>query len=288
MAELTSAWCCQKSVCGGKLSRAIVLDFPLRRCARRSYAVIVAASTECFHDLSLKLAFEKLLDLEYSSVEVALHQDGDQLKPSEVAADLETTIARCQDTLRLDVIAYSVKILAEGETYYNHFAACCKLAKATKVVTITVPSAELGTPFNEEVERLRKLVAIASLEGVRVGMKSEVGRLSENPDTVVVLCDNVPGLGLTLDPSHYICGPHGGRNIDKLMKYVYHVHLRDTSKDQLQVRVGQGEVEYGRLITQLRKINYHRALSVNIVEMPGVDHHAEMRKMRLLLESLLL
>jgi sugar phosphate isomerase/epimerase len=71
------------------------------------------------------------------------------------------------------------------------------------------------------------------------------------------------------------------------MKYVYHVHLRDTSKKQLQVRVGQGEVEYGRLITQLERVKYNRALSVNITEMPEVDHSSELRKLRLLLESLL-
>jgi sugar phosphate isomerase/epimerase len=134
---------------------------------------------------------------------------------------------------------------------------------------------------------LRKLVSIATNEGVRVGIKSQVGRLSQDPDTVVVLCDNVKGLGLTLDPSHYICGPHAGRSIDKLMKYVYHVHLRDTKKDQLQVRIGQGEIEYGRLIQQLQKVSYNRSLSVNITEMPDVDHQVEMRKMRLLLESLL-
>ena len=31
-----------------------------------------------------------------------------------------------------------------------------------------VPASELGTPFNEEIERLRKLVEIASLEGAVV------------------------------------------------------------------------------------------------------------------------
>ncbi len=250
--------------------------------------MIVAASTECFIELSLREALERLLDLEYSSVEIAIHEDAEQLKPSEVTADLERAVARCYDTLRLNVVAYSLQIGAEGQQYYNHFTACCKLAKATKVVTGTIPSAELGTPFNEDVERLRKLVGIASLEGVRVGMKSQVGRLSQDPDTVAVLCDNVKGLGLTLDPSHYICGPHAGRSIDKLMKYVYHVHLRDTRKDQMQVRVGQGEIEYGRLMSQLAKVDYNRSLSVNITEMPGVDHTAELRKMRLLLESLLM
>jgi sugar phosphate isomerase/epimerase len=249
--------------------------------------LLVAASTDCFWELPFRQALAKLVDLEFSNVEIALHEGGNQLTPSQVAGDLEQIIAKCRDTNRLDVVAYSVQIQASGQEYYDQFTACCKLAKATKVVSITVESGELGTPFNEEVERLRRLVAIATMEGTLVSIRSQVGRLSEDPDTVAVLCDNVPGLGLTLDPSHYICGPHAGKSIDKLMKYVYHVTLRDTSKKELQVRVGQGEVEYGKLISQLRRARYNRALSVNIREMSGVDHLGELRKMRLLLESLL-
>ncbi len=249
--------------------------------------MLVAASTECYRQLPLVEAVTKLGDLEFTSVEIAIHEEQGPVRPSQVAVDVEMAAAKCRDTHRLDVVAYSVQITAPGEEYYRQFAAICRLAKATKVVTLTVPSAELGTPFNEEVERLRQLVALAEQEGVRVGILSQVGRLSEDPDTVTVLCDNVKGLGLTLDPSHYVCGPHQGKSIDKLMKYVYHVHLRDSKKDQLQVRVGQGEVEYGKLISQLRQVGYDRALSVHIDEMPDVDHMVELRKMRLLLESLL-
>ena len=54
--------------------------------------------------------------------------------------------------------------------------------------------------------------------------------------------------------------------------------MRDTSRDALQVRVGQGEVEYGRLINQLEKIGYQRGLSVDIRALEDVDHMAEMRK----------
>lgn len=248
--------------------------------------MFVAASTECFRDLSLDRALERIADLEFTNVELAMFEDGDQFRPSEVAADLTKAIEICRNTQRLDIVAFDVRTVP-GPEGYEHFAQVCKLAKAVKVVTITIPSGELGTPFNEEVERLQKLVDIASLEGVRVGMKSQVGRLSEDLDTVTVLCDNVKGLGLTLDPSHYICGPHAGRPIDKIIKYVYHTQLRDTSKKALQVRVGQGEVEYGRLVTQLEKVKYKNALSINITEMPEVDHSGELRKLRLLLESLL-
>ena len=97
----------------------------------------------------------------------------------------------------------------------------------------------------------------------------------------------VTGLGITLDPSHYIYGPHSGVEYEQVMKHVYHVRLRDTTKDQLQVRVGQGEVEYGRLVNQLHKVRYDRALCVDIQPTPDVDQLTEMRKIRLLLESLL-
>jgi hypothetical protein len=66
-----------------------------------------------------------------------------------------------------------------------------------------------------------------------------------------------------------------------------HTHLRDTKKDKLQVRVGQGEVEYGKLITQLGMVGYQRALSVLMHPLEDTDQDGEMRKIRLLLESLL-
>ncbi len=249
--------------------------------------MFVAASSECFPNLSLDAVLQRLVDLEYTAVEIALHEHGGQIKPSDVLAAPDDVAAACRETYRLTISGYSVDIEGEGDSYYDQFAACCRLAKATKVVAMTVPAAELGTPFNAEIERLQRLVAIASREGVLVGIKTETGRITQDPDTAVVLCDNVKGVGITLDPSHYIYGPHAGGNYDQVMKHVINVHLRDTTKDKLQVRVGQGLVEYGRLITQLEKVHYNRALVVNIAEMEGVDQAAEMRKMRLLLESLL-
>ncbi len=249
--------------------------------------MIVAASSECFPELSLDGVLQRFVDLEYSNVEIAIHERGGQIKPSSLLTDLDNVIAACRETYRLTITGYSVDIDAEGETYYDQFAACCRLAKATKVVSLTAPAAEIGTPFNAEIERLQRLVAIASREGVLVSIKTETGKITQDPDTAVVLCDNVKGLGLTLDPSHYVYGPHAGGNYDQVMKYVYNVHLRDTTKDKLQVRIGQGEIEYSRLVTQLEKFKYQRALVVHITAMEGVDHIAELRKMRLLLESMM-
>ena len=72
------------------------------------------------------------------------------------------------------------------------------------------------------------------------------------------------------------------------MKYVHQIYLRDSTKDKLQVRVGQGVIEYGKLVNQMVKVGYHRSLCVLLSPLADSDHMAEMRKMRLLLESLLM
>ncbi len=249
--------------------------------------MFVAASTGCFPDLSLGAALQRLADLEYSNVEIVAHESGGHLKPSEVLADLEQAVRLCRHTHRLSVVAYSLDFDAPEEESYNQFAACCRLAKATKVVALTIRAAELGTPFNAEVERLRRLVSIAAADSVVVGLLTETGRMTQDPNTAVVLCDSVKGLAITLDPSHYIWGPHKAASFEQVMKHTCHVRLRDTTKETFQVRVGQGLVEYGRLVTQLNKFNYDRALCVDMAPLPDVDQNAELRKMRLLLESLL-
>ena len=250
--------------------------------------MFVAASTSCFSHLSFEEAIGKIVDLEFTAIEVDVSEDGDHLKPSQVAQDVAWASDFCQSTHRLNVTSYFVDIRAEGEAYYEQFEAICKLAKNTKVVTLTVPSSPLGTPFNEEVERFKKLVAMADAQGVRVGMLSTTGHVSEDPDTVGVICDHVKGLALSLDPSHYIYQRANPPDIEKLYKYVHHVYLRDTSQEQLQIRVGQGEIDYGKLVNMLSKVNYQRALCIQIQPDNETDHLGEMRKLRLLLESLLM
>lgn len=247
----------------------------------------IAASTGCFPDVAIPEVIEILNDLEFTAAEIVLDDRGQQVRPAQLVDDFEETLRLVRDTHRMDICSYNVKIDAEGETYYERFEKVCDLAKATKVVTLTIPSAEHGTPFNQEVEHLQRLVAIADLRGVRIGIESHIGCLSEDPDTVKNLCDYVPGVGLTLDPSHYLCSTLRNKNHEKLMKYVYHVHLRDSKRDKLQVRVGQGEIDYSKLITQLQNVGYEQALSIDMVPVDGVDMRHELRKLRLLLDSLL-
>ena len=248
--------------------------------------MFVSASTECWPELELLEAIEALSDLEFTAVEIAIHESG-KIKPSELLEDFDRAVQWLRHTHRLEISGYSVELASTGDQHYDDFSKICKLAKTTKVVNITVPSGEHGTPFNEEVERLQKLVDIGETEGVRVCVRSQLGCLSDDPDTLMVFCNNIEGLGITLDPSVYIAGPAKGKDLDNILKFVCNTHLRDSRPDAFQVSVGQGEVDYGKLVTQLQREKYDRALTAHMAPIEGLDHRVELRKLRRLLETLI-
>jgi sugar phosphate isomerase/epimerase len=239
----------------------------------------------------LEDALRIIAELEFNKFEAAIHEQGRQLKPSEVAADVGHAANRLRLGPGLMPAAFSVEIAADTQhEAVRQFRAVCRLARISAVPLLTLRAAEVGTKWDSEVERLRNLVALGEADGLQVTVATLIGTLTETPDAAVELCEQVPGLGLTLDPSHFVAGPHQGKSYDQVYPYVRHVHLRDTGKgpNQFQVRVGQGEIEYGRIISQLARHNYDRVLAVDVREVPDMPYAMapEVRKLKYLLESL--
>lgn len=251
----------------------------------------VSCSTLCFARHSFEDALGAIAELQFSKFEAALHERGPHLRPSEVAADVTAAAARLRFGPGLAPAAFSVEIEADGdEEYQRQFKAVCRLARLTAVPLLTLSSAPADGPLDAEVQRLGRLSTLAGKEGVQLSVATRIGTLTEDPETAATLCRRVPGLGLTLDPSHYIAGPHHAKGYDDVFPFVRHVQLRDTGRgaNQFQVRVGQGEVEYGRIVSQLARCNYDRLLSVDIRDVPDAPFtmRPEVRKLKYLLESL--
>ena len=248
--------------------------------------MFVAASTSCIPDEPLVEIFDRLVDLEYTNTELVIGERG-TISPSQIAERHESIVQLRRSSRRIIPISMFFDVEPEDAEYFEKFTLACRLAKDCKIVVMTVHSAVPGTPFNEEIDRLRELVKIGVYHGVVIGIATEAGRITETPETAVSLCKHVNGLGVTLDPSHYTYNLSKPKDFEAILPYIYHVRLRDTTQKHFQTRIGQGVVEFGRLVVQLNKVEYRRALCVDIAPLPGVDQSAELRKMRLLLESLL-
>jgi len=247
--------------------------------------VFLAVSTHSFGHQPFAETCSQVEDLEYDKIELWLDEEQGPLRPSEIAPAPEKFLATYREVTRLMPVA----LHCQTDPGTTDFEGLCRLGKFFKITQITLPSGVLGTPFNEEIDRLRNRLAIANSGGMRLSLKTENGHLTEDPQTAVELCQAVPGLGITLDVSHYMCGKYAHLSYDSLFPYVYHTHLRDTSANQLQVPIGLGEIDYARIISLLRKMSYMRALSVELLpELMGeMDRALELRKIRMLLETLL-
>jgi sugar phosphate isomerase/epimerase len=253
--------------------------------------VYVACSTLCFSRYSLEDALRLIGELEFNKFEVGIHEQGRQLRPSEVAADVHHAAARLRYGPGLTPVAFSLEVEADSdEDHDRQFRAVCRLARISAVPLVTLKASPTETPLEEETARLTRLVRLADTDGIQVAVATLIGTLTEDPETAATLCQRVKGLALTLDPSHYIAGPHQGKSYDLVYPYVKHVHLRDTGRgpNQFQVRVGQGEIEYGRIIAHLARYQYDRVLTVDVHDIPDAPFpmEPEVRKLKYLLESL--
>ena len=251
----------------------------------------VASSTLCFGRRSLEDTLKVISELQFNKFDVAIHEGGKHLRPSEVAADVAHAAARLRFGPGLTACAFSVEIEAPSdEEYSRQFKAILRLARLSMVPLVSIAAAPSSCDRHVEAKRLDYLNHYAESEGVVLAVDTRTGTLTEDPDTAVWLCERVHGLGLTLDPSHYLTGPLQGKSYDQVFPYVRHVHLRDTGRgaNQFQVRVGQGEIEYGRIVTMLERQDYDRALTVDVRDIPDAPFsmEPEVRKLKYLLESL--
>lgn len=254
--------------------------------------MFVACNTLCFSREPLAHALRHIADLEFRKIDLAITEGGDHLKPSEVAESLDAALAKIRHGPSMTPSALGVDFGdAEGAAFRRRFEAICRLAKVQTVAVITIPASPAETPFDDEVKRLAALVGFATREGLVLALMTDSKTMTADPSVAAGLCKAVPGLGLTLDPSHYIQGPLAGGNYDEVFPFVQNVLLRDTGRKpgEFQVRVGQGEIEYGRIVNLLERNGYDRSLTVSILDSldSPFEVEVEVRKLKLLLESLI-
>src|SRR5207247_2188534 len=104
--------------------------------------VYVACSTLCFARYPLERVLRLIAELEFSRVDIAIHEQGPHLRPSEVAADVNLAAQRIRIGPSLTPAAFSVEIEASSpEEFQRQLRAVCHLARMSTVSVITLPAA---------------------------------------------------------------------------------------------------------------------------------------------------
>jgi len=256
--------------------------------------VNVAGSTMIFEPLLLARTAREVSVLGFRYVDIAAFPGG-ELDPSGMVGAAGATVQRineaCAAADGLSPVAFNSALRGTEDERGEQMRALASVASGVGAKVITLQAAGAEEALEEDLERMRRLVSIACEYGVTLTVETHIYTHTEDPEVALRYASEVQGLGLTLDPTHFAVRPHHWQQGFKdLMPHVRHMHLRPSGRswDEVQLAVGEGIIDFGELIEDLRMAGYGGALSVEYVRgIPGVDHEAEARRLRDLVEALL-
>lgn len=244
----------------------------------------IAGSTRSLWEMPLGAACSQLQDLGFDKCELWVNDSYEQLKVSDIVTQADSVISELRESSRVSPVA----IFIDQEVSLEEFENIVGFARELRIAQITIEASPLGTPFNTEIDRLKERHAICHQAGIRLSILTRRGLLTEDPLTATELCQSVKGLGITLDPTCYIFRPDQV-SWDAVFDHTLHCHLRDSSTTEAQVSCGLGDADFNRITATLESLAFDRWLSVDLLPqtMSGEERLLELRKLRLLLESML-
>jgi len=148
-----------------------------------------------------------------------------------------------------------------------------------------LPGQSVEDSHKLSAEALNEFVTLGQAAGVAVMVEPHVKSSFESPAGALWLVEQVPGLGLVLDYAHFICQGYTQPELDVLIPYTTHVHLRQAKSGLLQTRLEDGTINFALGLDQLRQAGYNGYLCVEYVHQDfigadNVDVLTETVKMR--------
>lgn len=109
---------------------------------------------------------------------------------------------------------------------------------------------------SRSVEELAWRVDAAKSAGLQLGVEPHVGSLIDTPERALALVRRVPGLGVTLDYSHFTHAGISDDRIEPLVKFATHLHARCARKGRLQAPLKDNTIDFPRVVRALARAKF--------------------------------
>jgi sugar phosphate isomerase/epimerase len=138
------------------------------------------------------------------------------------------------------------------------------------------------------VEMIKPVAEHAEKEGVLLLVEPEPGLLIESADQFEEFMKHIdsPAIGLNFDIGHHYCVKDDpASTIERLAKYVRHVHLEDIAATRVHHHLipGEGAIDFAGVLRAIRKIGYQGWVTIELYPyVDDPDHAARTARERIL------
>jgi len=138
---------------------------------------------------------------------------------------------------------------------FTGFASFCREVGAESLMM----SPGMPLPEVDEEEALRLSVGelhcqqdVCQRLGLQLNIEPHWHSLAESPERAIWFCEQVPGLGLTLDYSHFVAQGYTQDDVEPLHAYTHHMHARQARLGFTNAPRQEGTIDFRRIMKKLR------------------------------------
>ena len=235
------------------------------------------------HERSLDL----IAALEFEGVDIGLFEGRSHLWPSQEFEDLEGSARRLQKQLEdrglqaadiflqmdPDFVPFAINHpetdrRAKARHWFSQtlaYAAACGSRHVTTLPGVYFEDVPAEESFALSLEELAWRVEQAQAYDIVFGVEAHVGSIAPDPGAAERLVQSVPGLTLTLDYTHFTRMGLPDSQVEPLVKYASHFHVRGARQGRLQASFADNIIDYWRVFEVMQASGYQGWLGIEYV-----------------------
>ncbi len=235
------------------------------------------------HDQALKL----IAMLGFEGVDIGLFEDRSHLWPSREFKDVEAAarqLKRKLDDQGLRAADIFLQMDNDFQPYaLNHpqaarrqkardtfqktldYAASCGCRHVTTLPGVHFEEESYDASFTRAANELQWRVDQARTADIVFGVEAHVGSIVPDPTSAERLVQQVAGLTLTLDYTHFTRLGMPDSAVEPLLKYASHFHVRGARQGRLQESFARNTIDYQRVYQAMKAAGYGGWIGIEYV-----------------------
>jgi sugar phosphate isomerase/epimerase len=145
------------------------------------------------------------------------------------------------------------------------YATECECKHVTILPGVEFPDDPKGASLQRTQEELAWRVEQAKARDIVLGVEAHIGSIVPKPKLAAQLVESVPGLTLTLDYTHFTRVGLSDDQIEPLLKYASHFHVRGARKGRLQAPFKDNTIDYARVLKTMNSVGYPGYIGIEYV-----------------------
>ena len=145
------------------------------------------------------------------------------------------------------------------------YASACGSKHVTTLPGVHFHNESYDDSYARVVDELTWRVELAKSSGIVFGVEAHVGSIVSDPKLAAKLIQDVPGLTLTLDYTHFTRLGMPDSEVEPLVQYASHFHVRGAAKGRLQTSLVNNSIDYSRVIRAMISSGYTGWIGIEYV-----------------------